>query len=311
MTILGINNNDYRVYDSFGEVAVKKARELYLLTKTAPKELLELYDEQSKGTELSDDIKEAFIESLDKIKDDLDKFFCKVLELLSDIPKDVIEGINKEDLRSCYNVYLYKFVFGVLHYPLETNEIQESFTIMGETYHLPNNREVMGFDRPFCDENAGVFCDASDVDNNARSSEGGKYQFAELLTAIMYRKKGEAFSEDDYLAASESYKDILTCDVYHSALSKLSEVNGALKKLFPNLYQKGNGKAKVASKQSGLSDFGWMDSISVVAEKGILTIAGLTPFDSVKMTNLYDVMTHLSKMRANTDFERIYRENNK
>jgi len=169
----------------------------------------------------------------------------------------------------------------------------------------------MGFVRPFCDENAEVFCDASDVDNNSRESDEGKYKFAELLTAIIYRKKGTEYSNEAALETSENFGDTLTCDVYHSALNKLSEVNMALETLFPNLYQKGNGKVKVASKKSGLSDFGWLNSIVVVAEKGILNKQGLTPLDSVKHTNLYDVMTILSNMRANTDFERVYKENNK
>lgn len=310
MIILGINKKDYKILESFSELTVKKARELVLLSNKAPKELLDIYKQQSKGEELDEKTKEAFIESLDKVQPDLDKFFVNVLELLSDIPKDVIEGIALQDLRACYNIYLYKFVFGVLYYPLDKGYLLESFTIMGEEYHLPLNREVMGFDRPFCDETAGVFCDASDADNNSRQSEFGKYQFAELITSIMYRKKGAKYSEEESLEASELYKDILTCDVYHSALIKLSEINKALETLFPNLYQKGNGKAKVASKKSGLADFGWLNSIVVVAEKGILNINGLTPLDSVKNTNLYDVMTILSNMRANTDFERVYKEIN-
>tara|TARA_R110002167_G_scaffold174781_2_gene373730 strand:+ start:1233 stop:2171 length:939 start_codon:yes stop_codon:yes gene_type:complete len=310
LTILSINNQDYRIFDSFSEITVKKARELYKLSSKAPKELLDLYNEQSKGKELDEEVQKAFIDSLDNVTEELDEFFFKVLKMLSDIPADIINGIVKEDLRSCYNVYLYQFVFGVLYFPIEKREIKDTFEIMQETYCLPENKMVMGFDRPFCDETAGVFCDASDVDNNARQSEGGKYEFAELLTSIMYRKKDSKYSEDESLEAAELYKDILTCDVYHSALSKLSEINNALETLFPNLYQKGNGKVKKASKQSGLSHFGWMESISVVAEKGILNIAGITPFDSVKQTNLYTVMTHLSKMRASTEFERIYRENN-
>lgn len=311
MVVLGINNKDYRVFDSFSEVTVKKARDLYRLAVSAPKELLSLYEEQAKGKAIEGKIQEEFFDSLGKIQDDLDQFFFKVLELLSDIPSEVIDNINKDDLRACYNVYLYKFVFGVLHFPLDECEIYSDFHLMGETYYLPSNRTVMGFDRPFCDEKAGVFCDASDVNNNSIGSKYGKYGSAELLTAIMYRKKGDDYSGDDYLDVAESYKDILTCDIYHSALKKLSEVNNALSILFPNLYQKGNVKVKKASKQSGLSGFGWLNSIVVVAEKGILNKEGLTPLDSVKHTNLYDVMTILSNMRANTDFERVYKENNK
>jgi len=81
--------------------------------------------------------------------------------------------------------------------------------------------------------------------------------------------------------------------------------------LFPNLYKKGDAKSSRASNTSGLSDFGWYNSIMTIAQMGVLNQQGLTPLESVKQSNLYDFMTVLSNMRANNDFQKVYDEQNR
>jgi len=309
MIILGVNNIDYRIYDSWSEITVKKGRELYRVSSDAPEDLLMIYRQYSKGKECDNDQVRLFTDALLKKQSDADKFYCDAIECLSDIPRSVIDKIHLEDIRICYSNYMMQFVFGALYFPLEDTEVLQEFSIMEKTYYAPKDREVMGTIRPFCDENADVFCDASDVDYASRKQEGGKYQMAELLTAIVYREKGTKYTDKIAVEVSELYKDILTCDVYHSALYKLSEVNTTLKQFSPNLYQGSNMKSKSALNQSGLADFGWLNSIMTVAEMGVLNQQGLTPIESVRQTNLYDMMSVLSNLKANNEFQRIYREN--
>lgn len=312
MVVLGINNEDYRVVDSWSEITVKKARELTKIANTAPEELLTLYKEQSKGKEVDEDQIKLLEKELATKQDELHTFYCNILECLGDVPTDIIEQTNKEDLKMCYQLYLFPFVFGALHYPINQEYSNvESFTTMGETYYASKEREIMNFVRPLCDEETGVFCDASDLDSNGRKMEGGRYEFAELITAIIYRKEEEKYTEKQSMEVANYYQDILTCDVYHGAMYHLSKTNEALKTLFPNLYQGGDVKSSSASTESGLADFGWLNSIMTVAEMGILTKEGLTPLESVRQTNLYDFMTILSKLRATSDFQRIYSEKQK
>jgi len=61
-------------------------------------------------------------------------------------------------------------------------------------------------------------------------------------------------------------------------------------------------------KTKGLFDkyikpFGWLNSLYMIAEKGVFKEEGLNGIDSVKNTNLYKVLTYLSWTTAKNDYE--------
>lgn len=307
MTVLAINDVEYKVFNSWSEVTVKKARQLYSLSNKAPEELLLIYKEKSKGEDEDKEQIRLHTDKLNTKQKELDNFFISVLELMSDIPKDIITKTNIDDIRIAYYQLLESFVFGVLYFPLEEVKDLSSFKLMGIEYFAPKSKKVLGLVRPFYNEDIAVYTDASDVDSQGRKSEEGKYMMAELITAIIYREKDSKYREDDSIEVSELFEDILTCDIFHSALLQLSKCNTVLCQLFPNLYQSSDYNSNQASKESGLADFGWLNSIMTIAEMGVLNQGGLTPLESVRQTNLYYAMTVLSNMRATTDFQKIFR----
>lgn len=311
MIVLNINNKRFNVFESWSEITVKLARELYKVSNTAPEELLYIYNEQTKGKEADKDQINLRLKTLEDKEQELDGFYLSVFKCLSDIDNDTLYKTEINDVRAVYTTYLMPFVFGVLHFPIDTVEILESFNHLGTEYFAPEQKKVMGIDRPFYDQHTSVFTDASDVDSNGRKGEHGRYAMAELITAIVYRPKNVDHSEKNaYHVADYYFKDILTCDIFHAALHQLSTVNNTLQVLSPNLYQSsGDMHSKNASGASGLDDFGWLNSIMSIAEMGVLNVAGLTPLESVRQSNLYDFMTVLSNMRANNDYQKIYREN--
>tara|TARA_R110002020_G_scaffold10327_1_gene39791 strand:- start:653 stop:901 length:249 start_codon:yes stop_codon:yes gene_type:complete len=52
-----------------------------------------------------------------------------------------------------------------------------------------------------------------------------------------------------------------------------------------------------------IKPFGWLNSLYVLAEKGIFNKAGMNSIDSVKTTNLYKVLTFLSWISAKNEYE--------
>lgn len=308
MIIISINNIDYRIKQDWSEITVSKARELAEVCKSIPNELSEIYKQQSKGKEADKDQIELHNKALNR--KELLAFQISVLECLSDIPKEIINKTNKEDVSDIFNNFLNHFVFGVLHFPVTSKLDIKQFTICGETYYAPDSKELMGTERHFFEEDAAVFCDASDVDSSCRKA-GNKYEMAELIIAIVFRENKDKYNEKTAMYRAEKYKDIITMDIYNAAIYHLSKVNTTLKQLFPNLYQGGDMKSSSASEKSGLNDFGWLNSIMTVAEMGVLNQSHLTPLESVRQTNLYDFMTILSNLRATSDFKRIFQEQNK
>lgn len=311
MVLLEINNTTYKAIELWNELTLKEARELFRLANTAPEELLYIYKEQAKGKDADKDQIALKVEELKEKEKELDSFFKQVFLLLSDTPKEVTNKIAIEDIRAMYAEYLMKFVFGVLHYPLEERDLINSFKYAGTTYYAPKSKKVMGLVRPFYDEDTYVFCDASDLDKNGRKSEYGKYQMAELIIAIIFKERGQRYIEEEAMDVADIYfNDDITCDIFHAALHHLSLVNSTLKQLFPNLYESAGDIASVqAASSSGLSDFGWLNSILTIAKMQLLNQQGMTPLASVQKTNLYDFMTVLSNHRADNDFKEIYRDN--
>ena len=52
-----------------------------------------------------------------------------------------------------------------------------------------------------------------------------------------------------------------------------------------------------------IKPFGWLNSLYVLAEKGIFNKEGMNSIDSVKTTNLYKVLTFLSWISAKNEYE--------
>ena len=52
-----------------------------------------------------------------------------------------------------------------------------------------------------------------------------------------------------------------------------------------------------------IKPFGWLNSLYVLAEKGIFNKSGMNNIDSVKTTNLYKVLTFLSWISAKNEYE--------
>ncbi len=64
----------------------------------------------------------------------------------------------------------------------------------------------------------------------------------------------------------------------------------------------------MAAKTEGLYNkyikpFGWLNSLYVLAEKGVFKQDGKNDIDSVKDTNLYKVLTYLSWITAKNEYE--------
>tara|TARA_R110000822_G_scaffold72581_1_gene174468 strand:+ start:33 stop:371 length:339 start_codon:yes stop_codon:yes gene_type:complete len=64
-----------------------------------------------------------------------------------------------------------------------------------------------------------------------------------------------------------------------------------------------------------INPYGWLNSLYMVAEKGVFKIEGYNEIDSVKKTDLYKVFTYLSWITAKNDYEiavqeKIHNKNN-
>tara|TARA_R110001583_G_scaffold109747_3_gene258547 strand:+ start:2400 stop:2630 length:231 start_codon:yes stop_codon:yes gene_type:complete len=57
-----------------------------------------------------------------------------------------------------------------------------------------------------------------------------------------------------------------------------------------------------------ITPFGWLNSLYMLAEKQVFNIQGKNAIDSVKETNLYNVLTYLSWITAKNTYENKVQE---
>jgi len=57
-----------------------------------------------------------------------------------------------------------------------------------------------------------------------------------------------------------------------------------------------------------IAPFGWLNSLYMLAEKQVFNVEGKNGIDSVKGTNLYNVMTYLSWITAKNTYENKVQE---
>jgi hypothetical protein len=84
-----------------------------------------------------------------------------------------------------------------------------------------------------------------------------------------------------------------------------------INKDFPNVFGEGRGRAGTGKGRVStvglytkfIKPYGWLNSLYMVAEKGIFKKEEMNNIDSVKNTNLYKVLTYLSWNTAKNDYE--------
>ena len=94
-----------------------------------------------------------------------------------------------------------------------------------------------------------------------------------------------------------------------------------INKDFPNVFSErrgSGGKNRVSTVglyNKFIKPYGWLNSLYMVAEKGVFKMDGENNIDSVKKSNLYKVLTYLSWNTAKNDYEvavqeKIHNKNN-
>ena len=150
----------------------------------------------------------------------------------------------------------------------------------------------------------------------------GRFDVLPEQMAILCRRADEEYDDDAIPAKTEKFKAI---DNGHRVGVQFFFDNAKRKinKDFPNVFgenrgRSGRGKNRVSTVglyNKFIKPYGWLNSLYMVAEKGIFRVNGENDIDSVKKTDLYKVLTYLSWNTAKNDYEiavqeKIHNKNN-
>lgn len=194
MINITINNKSYKIVEPnrLDEITINQAIEINSLP--IPTNLLAIYNEVVKPLE-DQDLEALEVTEKDTIKD-FPKYYGDVLDILSDMPTDVIKYIKHEERTAIYKEYLEWFVIRILHNQLvDLEDDKYSFEFKGETYCYPANEEVLGTLIPSYETTAVEFCEASDVLSSMKEIENGDLEALKMLIAIYCRPLNESYNE--------------------------------------------------------------------------------------------------------------------
>ncbi len=217
MLVVKVNKKNYNIHgyqmdgdgivSDWSEITLDKAIELKkLIDKEAPKKLLDHYKaiaDNKDGKEIKLDLLER-----EQIKD-FPIFYGRVLEVLSNIPRDIIAKIQWSQRETFYNLYLEYFVFYLLYtdYSVKAYD-NDYFSFNSIRYYLPKEQEALGTMIPAYETTMVEFAQASDVILAMKELEGGNIEALKTLVAIYCRPKKEKYDELKALERAKEFGEL-------------------------------------------------------------------------------------------------------
>ena len=223
MLTVKVNDNLFEVCESWKDITIAKAVELYKIK--LPEKLKDIYN-LTYYSRLPEKEKEVTLKELQaKITDEdnhkhFPRFYASALEILSNIPHDIIMKTDVISVKALYFEYLQKFVEGIFFFPQYEFKPITSFEFKGETYCLPMSREVFGTEVPMADITAMEFIESADMLSAATSLQKDLSKLATLV-AIICRPKGEKYDEKTAIKRTGEFQE-LTMDVVWNVFFSLA-----------------------------------------------------------------------------------------
>jgi hypothetical protein len=201
-----INQKKYKVIESWSEMTIDQAVEIYKACDAIPDKLNDIYKALTDKEALATATAEA--DDADCVKH-FPKFYGKIITLVSDIPEDIVDRISWSERTAFFNQYVEKFVIGLLYHPYDFKAKGiKSFAHEEQVYFLPETKTVINDQRTFADATAIEFAESADLELHSRSMAGGKFEVAANIISILCRPEGEVYNEDVSLKRAESFRSL-------------------------------------------------------------------------------------------------------
>lgn len=206
MINVDINGQKFKVIEQWSEMTIDQAVQIYKACDAIPDKLNDIYKSMTDKSLLADAMEQT---DDDDVVKHFPTFYGNIIKLLSDIPEEIIDRISWSERTSFYNLYVEKFIIGLLYHPYDYKaDGIKSFAHQGKIYFLPATKTVIGDERTFADATAIEFAESADLELHSRSMAGGKYEVAANIISILCRPDGEVYNEDTSLKRAESFRQL-------------------------------------------------------------------------------------------------------
>lgn len=144
------------------------------------------------------------------------EYYGKVLELLTDIPPEVVNELHGDVRTEMFDSTLRPFVLSLIYsHPIviKHTEVEmytppeiEKFKLDGQEYHFPKSLKLYGNILPMAEEKMIAFAEAADIDLAIRELRSDGVVRFPIFMGIYCRKEGEEYNEKIALERAEKFK---------------------------------------------------------------------------------------------------------
>lgn len=233
MVTVKVNGAGYRVASEWSDITISQAGAL--LDITLPDVLRKIYalyrnEEGLKDEEIMERIEQAGESiSFEEQYKGLPKFYSRVLEVLSDIPGDVLNRTDVISISTIYRTYLSQFIDGLWVRPAYEHREITFFDFEDRRYYLPEDREVFGTVVPMVNITALEFTESADlmIQATRMGTDRDFRRIANLISILCRPKNGderETYNEVVCLARAEKFLELkmdVAWDVFFSLITPL------------------------------------------------------------------------------------------
>jgi len=211
MIALKIENKKYKAVNEWRELSLKKFIEVSKVP--IPDKLKQLYETSLDKSEKAYTDTLAAINEND-INKDFPAYYSTIIELLSDIPNEIIQRIDEELISSFFNQHLKHFtasliyntplvlIDGVLN-PYQPEQITK-FKLGEDDYYFPKSPKIMGETVLMADEPIISFIEAADLDLSIKGLTEGSANL-DLFMSIYSRRFNEIYDQKTVLSRADVF----------------------------------------------------------------------------------------------------------
>lgn len=201
MIKLSIGTVKGEVVEQWSELTLQQGIELHKIAFRFPGVVKEMYALSfQKGNESKIAELEATLTNVEKIKT-LPRLYGDLIGLLTTFDVSFIRKIPPTVRTAFFNKFVLKFVLGILFFPNDLKyKSLERFILQGVTYELPKDRIIQigldTFTEPFANGTAIEFTEVADLEISSKGMQGGRFEMAANIIAILCRPSGEVYNEN-------------------------------------------------------------------------------------------------------------------
>ncbi len=224
-----INNKEYYVNcETWDEIKIETFIELNKICYK-DKDIVDYFRAVQESKEVTDST-EFYIKTLPFFK-------AKVLKILSDIPHEIIDTFNPDDLsllyENCHSIVL--SAIDGLDYLGELTEAKY-FECENEKYYYPVTDTTLSTEKFLANEQAKPYAEVADLQLAANGIQEDKYDNIPLIVAILCRKEKEVYNEANTLERVEKF-ELLPMSIYWQVFFYLVQRNQQYQKLLVNVLE--------------------------------------------------------------------------